>query len=550
MKLSIFFSFVLISSFHLSSAQRYNALFNFGDSLSDTGNVVLAGLPYGMTFFGRPTGRCSDGRLVIDFIAEGIGLPHLPPNTAKDADFHQGANFAFIAATTLPFDFFHQRGLSKGLWVNASIHEQVDRFEKLLPSICGTPQECRDFLGKSLLVVGEFGGNDYSTGLFASRNVSEVRTFVPPVSQAIAEGLERLIGLGAVDIIVPALLPVGCFPLYLTLYNTSDPEDYGPGTGCMRRHNALSWYHNTLLRRQLDRLRPKYPAVSIRFADFYAQVFDFAINPLKYGSAAQRRVGEHMALPSTPPTMSFSTMFLVLFWLFPSSQSLHYDAIFSFGDSLSDTGNVQVAGLPYGITFFGRPTGRCSNGRLVIDFIAEAVGLPLLPASTKKGNGFRQGANFAYTAATALDFDFFNRRGLGGKLWVNASLSSQIGWFEKTMPSLCSSTPACKNYFGRSLFVVGEFGGNDYNTAIFAGRSMAEVNSYVPIVIRAIRLGVERLVGHGAVDILVPGMLPIGCFPHWMPGEVQRFGDAPQCASPTSDLWASEKAFWDEDQIC
>ncbi|RZR80331.1 hypothetical protein BHM03_00006345 [Ensete ventricosum] len=153
---------------------------------------------------------------------------------------------------------------------------------------------------------------------------------------------------------------------------------------------------------------------------------------------AQRRVGEHMASPSTPPTMSFSTMFLVLFWLFPSSHSLHYDAIFSFGDSLSDTGNVQVAGLPYGMTFFGRPTGRCSNGRLVIDFI---VGLPLLPASTTKGNSFRQGANFAYTAATALDFDFFNRRGLGGKLWINASLSSQIGWFEKTMPSLCSSTP-------------------------------------------------------------------------------------------------------------
>ncbi|THU70025.1 hypothetical protein C4D60_Mb08t20640 [Musa balbisiana] len=234
------------------------------------------------------------------------------------------------------------------------------------------------------------------------------------------------------------------------------------------------------------------------------------------GSAARRTVGEHMALPSTSPTMSFSTMFLVLFWLFPSSRSLHYDAIFSFGDSLSDTGNVQVAGLPYGMTFFGRPTGRCSNGRLVIDFIAEAVGLPLLPASTTKGNSFRQGANFAYTAATALDFHFFNRRGLGGKLWVNASLSSQIEWFEKTMPSLCNSTPACKNYFGRSFFVMGEFGGNDYNAAIFAGRSMAEVNSYVPIVIRAIRLGVERLVGHGAVDILVPGMLPIGCFPVYL----------------------------------
>ncbi|KAJ8479672.1 hypothetical protein OPV22_023399 [Ensete ventricosum] len=283
MKLSIVLLLFLISSFHLSSSQSYNALFNFGDSLSDTGNVVIAGLPYGMTYFGHHTGRCSDGRLVIDFIAEGIGLPHLPPNTAKNASFHQGANFAFIAAPALPFDFFHQRGLSKGLWVNASVHEQVDRFEKLLPSICGTPQECKDFLSKSLLVVGEFGGNDYNTGIFGGRSIIEVSTFAPHVTQAVAEGVERLVGLGAVDVIVPSVLPVGCFPLYLTLYNSNNPEDYGPKTGCARKFNALSWYHNTLLRRQINRLRQKFPAASIRYADFYAQGFDFAINPLKYG---------------------------------------------------------------------------------------------------------------------------------------------------------------------------------------------------------------------------------------------------------------------------
>lgn len=55
----------------------YNAIFNFGDSLSDTGNFLASGallfpvigkLPYGQTFFNRSTGRCSDGRLVIDFI--------------------------------------------------------------------------------------------------------------------------------------------------------------------------------------------------------------------------------------------------------------------------------------------------------------------------------------------------------------------------------------------------------------------------------------------------------------------------------------------------
>jgi hypothetical protein len=56
---------------------RYRAVFNFGDSLVDAGNLVTDGipdylatarLPYGRTYFGYPTGRCSDGRLVVDFI--------------------------------------------------------------------------------------------------------------------------------------------------------------------------------------------------------------------------------------------------------------------------------------------------------------------------------------------------------------------------------------------------------------------------------------------------------------------------------------------------
>jgi hypothetical protein len=61
------------------AAGRYRAVFNFGDSLVDAGNLVTEGipdylatarLPYGQTYFGYPTGRCSDGRLVVDFIGK------------------------------------------------------------------------------------------------------------------------------------------------------------------------------------------------------------------------------------------------------------------------------------------------------------------------------------------------------------------------------------------------------------------------------------------------------------------------------------------------
>ncbi|KAJ3680105.1 hypothetical protein LUZ60_016383 [Juncus effusus] len=56
--------------------------------------------------------------------------------------------------------------------------------------------------------------------------------------------------------------------------------------------------------------------------------------------------------------------------------------IFSFGDSHTDTGNkLQALGdkyhymryLPYGETYFGHPTGRFSDGRIIVDFLGESI---------------------------------------------------------------------------------------------------------------------------------------------------------------------------------
>jgi phospholipase/lecithinase/hemolysin len=73
---------------------RYDRVFSFGDSLTDTGNALHLSAtaggpasrpPYGETFFRRPTGRASDGRLVIDFLGEhhqptGGRPPHTRPS--------------------------------------------------------------------------------------------------------------------------------------------------------------------------------------------------------------------------------------------------------------------------------------------------------------------------------------------------------------------------------------------------------------------------------------------------------------------------------------
>jgi hypothetical protein len=44
----------------------------------------------------------------------------------------------------------------------------------------------------------------------------------------------------------------------------------------------------------------------------------------------------------------------------------------------------------------------------------------------------------------------------------------------------------CDNYFKKSLFLVGEIGGNDYNYAFFLGGSIKQLKAAVPLVVGAI----------------------------------------------------------------
>ncbi|XP_066305523.1 GDSL esterase/lipase At5g45910-like [Miscanthus floridulus] len=277
------------------AAREYAAIFNFGDSLVDAGNLVVDGipdylatarLPYGMNYFGYPTGRCSDGRLVVDFIAQELGVPLLPPSKAKNATFHRGANFAITGATSLDTPFFVERGLGQTVWNSGSLHTQIQWFQDMKPKLCSSPEECRELFRRSLFIVGEFGGNDYNSPLFAFRPIAEAHDFVPHVVESIGKGVEKLIAEGAVDLVVPGVLPIGCFPVYLSIFR-KQADGYGGRSGCIRDLNTLSWVHNAALRRKVEELRGKHPGVRIVYADYYTPAIQFVLHAEKYGMLKQ-----------------------------------------------------------------------------------------------------------------------------------------------------------------------------------------------------------------------------------------------------------------------
>ncbi|XP_064991782.1 GDSL esterase/lipase At1g28570-like isoform X2 [Musa acuminata AAA Group] len=281
---------VLLLSVHRVTS-CYSSIFSFGDSLADTGNILasdgdsagaVSRLPYGETYFHRPTGRYSDGRLIIDFIAQAMGVPLLRPylGGGSDEDFRHGANFAVGGATALNSSFFRDKKIDVS-WTEYSLQVQIAWFKQLLRSTPSVSEP--SILGNSLFLVGEIGGNDYNHPFFQNRRVEEIRTFVPSVVEAISSAITDLIKLGAKKLVVPGNLPIGCVPVYLTQFQTQKLDDYDAKTGCIRWLNEFSQYHNRLLQDEIERVRGLHPNATIAYADYYESAMRLFESPKQFG---------------------------------------------------------------------------------------------------------------------------------------------------------------------------------------------------------------------------------------------------------------------------
>ncbi|XP_051125540.1 GDSL esterase/lipase At1g31550-like [Andrographis paniculata] len=303
---ALFFFTVASSSSATSDSQLsgcFDSVVSFGGSLSDTGNDLIpeiypgpcfsANPPYGRTYFHNPTGRFSDGRVVIDFIAQSVGLPplksyfseaHEKPEK-RPRSFSSGVNFAVAGASVLPHEFFRKIG-SLSMSTNVSLGTQWEWFRSFL---AGLP-DGRKYLKRCLIVLGPLGGNDYSHLLVQlGKTLDDARMLAPLLVSHIGSTIEELIKLGAVTILVPGSLPDGCMPAMLLFYDeiSSTRDDYDPQTGCHYGLNKHLQYHNELLQKELQRIRKLHPNVNIMYGDYYNAANRMYLSPNQFGFGNQ-----------------------------------------------------------------------------------------------------------------------------------------------------------------------------------------------------------------------------------------------------------------------
>ncbi|XP_039158498.1 GDSL lipase-like [Eucalyptus grandis] len=253
--LAIFATFAVSTRCNMNQSPHGVALFIFGDSLADAGTNNYINTtsyfkanfyPYGETFFHYPTGRPSNGRLTVDFIAEYAKLPFIPPYVRlQEHGFMGGANFAGGGAGALVDTF---QGLVSNLHMQL---KQMEELEKILRKELGN-EKAKTIISEGVYFIC-IGSNDY---------VARVADNPTPF-QSIS--MEDYVGMGIYEVggrkfAVMGVGQIGCVPgMRSSTRNGS----------CSDEVNKLAKLHNTALTAILPKLESQLQGFKYSYFDFY-----------------------------------------------------------------------------------------------------------------------------------------------------------------------------------------------------------------------------------------------------------------------------------------
>ncbi|KAK6913061.1 GDSL lipase/esterase [Dillenia turbinata] len=218
---------------------NFPAIYNFGDSNSDTGGISAAfaptASPYGETFFGKPAGRACDGRLILDFIAQHLQLPYVSAYlNSLGTSYEHGANFATGGATIQrPNQTIFQNGVSP-FYLDVQI-VQFDQFKSR------------------------------SIDLFTQ-----------------ASAIQHLYQQGARTFWIHNTGPLGCLPVSVMFIRNTEPGLLDPH-GCHNAMNEMAVEFNQQLKDRVNRLTVELPHAALTCVDVYTAKFDLIKNTKSQG---------------------------------------------------------------------------------------------------------------------------------------------------------------------------------------------------------------------------------------------------------------------------
>ncbi|XVF65640.1 hypothetical protein PTKIN_Ptkin09bG0265300 [Pterospermum kingtungense] len=259
------------------------ALYAFGDSFVDDGNNRVlnnggaAYLPYGIDFDGKPTGRATNGRVAVDFIATVAGLPYPPPilgmSETERKTTRTGVNYGSGSSGILPENgrFLHMKVIN--------LLQQVDLFEnatvKNLKGSFNSTDSFNQYLSKSIFFI-HIGGNDF--GLTYEKDMVKkysVDKYARLLIKKLSKQLERLYKLGARKFLVCNIAALGCQPFNINTKNHTGP--------CAEEVNQHISVYNKLLPSLLKKLESTLSGSKFVHGDIYKVFQDAITSPASYG---------------------------------------------------------------------------------------------------------------------------------------------------------------------------------------------------------------------------------------------------------------------------
>ncbi|VVA13594.1 PREDICTED: GDSL [Prunus dulcis] len=293
--ISLFCSYMLLSHYITTSSPalaledcHFPAIFNFGDSNSDTGGMAAAIYrpppPSGKTHFHTPAGRFSDGRLIIDFLAKSLGHPFLSAYLDSiGTNFSHGANFATASSTIrLPDPIIPAPGGFSPFTLNIQCSQflQLKSRSQLIRhrgGIFASLMPKKKYFAKALYTF-DIGQNDLPEGFFGNLTVQEVNASVPNIVSMFSANIKKIYDSGGRSFWIHNTGPIGCIPYILVNFPAQKDE-----VGCAKLYNEVAQYFNHKLKEATVQLRKDLPLAAITYVDIYSVKYSLYKEPQKYG---------------------------------------------------------------------------------------------------------------------------------------------------------------------------------------------------------------------------------------------------------------------------